>query len=210
MLKEDRFELRDYEPHIVAEILVEGTMEEAGNRAFNSLYRYIAGDNQPREAIAMTAPVSQRRAGETIAMTAPVGQRAVGDEWAVSFMMPASYTLETLPVPDDPDISIHERPARRVAAVRYSGRWTERNYLRNETELKEWIAGKGWTVAGDPVWARYNSPFVPWFMRRNEILIPVTEANSESEDRGRSAWDAPKGCAVCPASVMCTWRKRSI
>ncbi len=179
VLNEDRFELRDYEPHIVAEILVEGTMEEAGNRAFNSLYRYIAGDNQPRETIAMTAPVSQRRAGETIAMTAPVGQRAVGRQWAVSFMMPASYTLETLPVPDHPDISIREQPARRMAAVRYSGRWTERNYLRNEAELKEWIAGKGWKVAGDPVWARYNSPFVPWFMRRNEILIPVTEANPE-------------------------------
>lgn len=175
---EDRFELRDYEPHIVAEIRVEGTREEAGNRAFNRLYRYIAGDNQPRQAMAMTAPVTQQRAGEKIAMTAPVGQRAVGDQWAVSFMMPASYTLETLPVPDQPDISLRENPGQRMAAVRYSGRWTERNYLRHEAELNEWIAEQGWQIVGDPVWARYNAPFVPWFMRRNEILIPVWASDS--------------------------------
>ncbi len=179
-LKEDRFELRDYEPQLVAEILVDGTMQEAGNRAFGSLYRYIAGDNQPRDRVAMTAPVSQRRAGETIAMTAPVGQQAVGDQWAVSFMMPASYTMETLPVPDHPDIVIRERPAQRVAAVRYAGRWSEKNYHRHKVALQQWIESQGWDVIGETVWARYNAPFVPAFMRRNEILIPVSTTQPDS------------------------------
>ncbi len=177
LLGDDRFELRDYAPQIVAEIKVEGTMEQAGNRAFRHLYRYIAGDNQPRKTIEMTTPVTQQRAGEKIQMTAPVGQRAVGNKWAVHFMMPATYTMETLPVPDHPGIALREIPARRVAAVSYSGRWTERGYLRHKAKLEEWIEAQGLKVNGDPVWARYNAPFVPWFMRRNEVLIPVLQAN---------------------------------
>ncbi len=175
----DRFELRDYEPQIVAEIEVGGTMEQAGNRAFRPLYRYIAGNNQPRTSIPMTSPVTQKRAGEKIAMTAPVGQRAVEDRWVVHFMMPATYTMETLPVPDHSRITLREIPARRVAAVRYSGRWTERNYRRHKADLVKWIEAQGWEREGDPVWARYNPPFMPWFMRRNEVLIPVAETGSD-------------------------------
>ena len=94
------FELRDYAPHILAETVVDGSLEDAGNKAFRRLFRYISGENRSRDTITMTAPVSQQPEGEKITMTAPVGQQAVAGKWAVSFMMPASYTLETLPVPD--------------------------------------------------------------------------------------------------------------
>jgi hypothetical protein len=171
--RDDMFEIRDYAPHILAETVVEGDLEEAGNKAFRRLFRYISGDNLSRDKLAMTAPVSQEPKGEKIEMTAPVGQQRVQERWAVSFMMPASYTLETLPKPEDPQVTLRQVPSRRMAAVRYSGFWSEKNYLRYKTELDTWIHEKGLTIAGDPVWARYNSPFTPWFLRRNEILIPV-------------------------------------
>jgi hypothetical protein len=171
--KDNKFEIRDYAPHILAETVVEGDFEEAGNKAFNVLFGYISGDNRSREKLAMTAPVSQEPKGEKIKMTAPVGQQRVQESWAVSFMMPASYTLETLPEPEDPKVTLRQVPARRIAAVRYSGFWNEKGYLRYKLELESWIREKNYTIVGDPIWARYNAPFTPWFLRRNEILIPV-------------------------------------
>ena len=171
---DDIFELREYPPQILAEIIVDGDLEGAGNKAFRPLFRYISGDNKSRGKIAMTAPVSQEQKGEKISMTAPVSQQSVQGKWAVSFMMPASYTMETLPIPDDPNITLRQVPARRVAAVRYSGFWSEEKYLLNKEKLAKWLKDNRFTVSGEPVWARYNAPFTPWFMRRNEILIPVT------------------------------------
>jgi hypothetical protein len=171
--KDNKFEIRDYAPHILAETVVEGDFEEAGNKAFNVLFGYISGDNRSREKLAMTAPVSQEPKGEKIKMVAPVGQQRVQESWAVSFMMPASYTLETLPEPEDPKVTLRQVPVRRIAAVRYSGFWNEKGYLRYKLELESWIREKGHTIVGDPIWARYNAPFTPWFLRRNEILIPV-------------------------------------
>ena len=171
--KDKKFEIRDYAPHILAETLVEGSLEGAGNKAFKILFRYISGDNRSFKKMAMTAPVSQQPKGENIRMTAPVGQRRVQEKWAVSFMMPSSYTLKTLPEPENPNITLRQVPARRMAVVRYSGFWSEKRYLRYKLELESWIQERGLTIVGDPIWARYNSPFTPWFLRRNEILIPV-------------------------------------
>ena len=170
---DDIFELREYAPQVLAEIIVEGDLESAGNKGFKPLFRYISGDNKSRGKIAMTAPVSQEPTGEKISMTAPVSQQSVQGKWAVSFMMPASYTMETLPTPDDPNIKLRQVPVRRVAAVRYSGFWSEEKYLLHKEKLEKWIKDNRFTVTGDPVWARYNPPFTLWFMRRNEILIPV-------------------------------------
>ena len=171
--KDDRFEIRDYTPHILAEIIVEGDIEQAGNKAFNRLFRYISGENRSRDKIEMTAPVSQESRGEKIKMTAPVSLQPTQGRWAVSFMMPAAYTLETLPEPEDSGIILRQVPARRMATVRYSGFWSEKNYLRYKNELEAWIHKRGMTILGDPIWARYNPPFTLWFLRRNEILIPV-------------------------------------
>ena len=170
---DDIFELREYAPQVLAEIVVDGDLEGAGNKAFRPLFRYISGDNKSRGKIAMTAPVSQEQTGEKITMTAPVSQQSVQGKWAVSFMMPASYTLETLPIPDDPNIKLRQIPARRVAAVRYSGFWSEKQYLRYKQELENWITANNLKVIGGPVWARYNPPFTLWFLRRNEILMPI-------------------------------------
>jgi hypothetical protein len=89
-------------------------------------------------------------------------------------MMPASYTMATLPIPDDPKITLRQVPARRVAAVRYSGTWSEEKYLLHKEKLGKWITDNRFVINGETVWARYNSPFTLWFLRRNEVLIPVT------------------------------------
>jgi hypothetical protein len=170
---DDIFELREYAPQVLAEIIVDGDLEDAGNKAFRPLFRYISGENKSRGKIAMTAPVSQEQTGEKISMTAPVSQQSVQGKWAVSFMMPASYTMENLPTPDDPNIKLRQNPARRVAAVRYSGFWSEKKFLLYKQELDNWIKANNLKVIGEPVWARYNPPFTLWFLRRNEILIPI-------------------------------------
>lgn len=170
---EGSFEIRDYDSYILAQTFVEGDFEDAGSKAFKRLFRYISGENKARTEIAMTAPVSQA-SGEKIEMTAPVGQEKSGEQWLVSFMMPASYTMETLPVPDDSRVKLRQVPARRMVAARYSGFWSEKNYKKNKLKLENWIQKEGLTVIGGPIWARYNAPFVPWFLRRNEILMPVS------------------------------------
>ncbi len=120
----------------------------------------------------MTAPVAQSR-GEKIAMTAPVSQVADGRAFRVAFTLPATCTPATAPAPLDPTIQIHELPAQLIACWRYSGRWTASNYRDSEVSLRERIKARGLVTRGDPVLARYNPSFTPWFMRRNEVLIPV-------------------------------------
>jgi effector-binding domain-containing protein len=171
--KDTHFEIRDYAPHIIAETVVQGNLKDAGDTAFKKLFRYISGDNRSRDKVSMTAPVSQKPGGKKIEMTAPVAQQRDKESWVVSFMMPTSYTIKTLPEPEDNEITLRQVPARRMAAIRYSGFWSEEGYLRHKAELESWINKMGLTVVGVPIWARYNPPFMPWFLRRNEVLIPI-------------------------------------
>lgn len=167
------FELRQYPPHIVAETMVEGAFDEVGNMGFRRLADYINGENRSKQSIAMTAPVRQEAQAEKIAMTAPVGQAKSADSWRITFVMPSQYSLDTLPEPIDSRVTIEQEPSRKVAAVRYSGTWSRKNYEENRALLLAWIEERGFKQTAEPVWARYNPPFMPWFLRRNEILIPV-------------------------------------
>ena len=183
VLKSNNFEVRDYAPHIIAETVVAGNLEDAGSKAFKILFDYISGGNQSRMKIDMTAPVSQQANSEQIKMTAPVSQRRSENKWAVSFMMPASYTLETLPKPENPKVVLRQITARRMATVRYTGLWSQKGYLENKLKLERWISDKRLNTVGDPIWARYNSPFTPWFLRRNEILIPIASDTNQKTDQ---------------------------
>lgn len=169
----DGAELRLYEPQLVAEVEVSGTLETAGSAGFRVLAGYIFGKNRRRKTIAMTAPVTQA-SGERLAMTTPVTQ-SPGDSgrWVLRFGMPAGYTLETLPEPLDPAVRFRVIPGRRVAALTYAGRWTEARYLEHLGQLRTAMAARHLAATGEPEWARYNAPMVPWFLRRNEILIEV-------------------------------------
>ena len=173
VVQQGKLEIREYAPSIVAEVIVSDDFEDASGAAFRTLFNYISGDNTGRDKIAMTAPVAQKPGPEKIAMTSPVGQRKSGDSWAVSFMMPDVYTMDSIPLPDDPSVTLREVPAHRAAAIRYSGTWSEKSYKKQLVLLQEWMEAEKLEATGEPVWARYNAPFTPWFMRRNEILIPL-------------------------------------
>lgn len=171
------FELRRYEPFLVAETFVEGNFSDVGNEGFRRLAKYIGGDNRSKQAIAMTAPVSQEAASETVAMTAPVGQQRVDGRWRITFVMPAKYDMETVPVPLDSRIALRQEPARLVAAVRYSGSWRRSRYEQKKAWLESELPMRSLMANGEAVFARYNPPFMPWFLRRNEVLIPVVRAD---------------------------------
>ena len=173
LVTEGNFELRKYASYLVAETYLEGDFEAVGNEGFRLLADYIGGKNQKKESISMTAPVSQNPASEKIATTAPVSQAREDGRWRIAFMMPSAYTMKTLPIPDDDRIVLREEKEKTVAVIRYSGTWGKKRYENHENRLMDWISTKGWVMIGTAVWARYNPPFMPWFMRRNEILIPA-------------------------------------
>ena len=175
-----KFELRPYQPYLVAETEVAGDFDVVGNQAFRNLAADIFGENRSQAKMAMTAPVNQRPAAEDsekMEMTAPVTQRRKGsdgpDAFVLSFVMPSGYSLESLPVPLDSRILIREEPARLMAVRSYSGRWTEANYRENEAVLLAAVEKAGLTPVAAPVYARYNSPFSFAFLRRNEVMVEV-------------------------------------
>lgn len=172
------YEVRRYDSYIVAETDVEGTYKTAGNKAFRILAGYIFGDNQASEKMAMTAPVESRPADESVKMkmTAPVASSPSEREagfYTYSFVMENKYSLETLPIPNDPRIRIRVIPERTIAVHRYSGSWSESNYAKHERMLLDALAEDKVSTRGAPVSARYNAPFTPWFMRRNEIMVEI-------------------------------------
>ncbi len=169
-------EYRQYQSYLVAETEVTdaGDFDSAGNEGFRRLFRFITGANDGGAKISMTAPVTQdKQKGAKIAMTAPVAQDASAEGWRIAFMLPSEYTLDTAPRPTDKRVYIREVPGKLVATLRFSGRWTTRNYERYKTQLAESLQAAGVSASGDPMVARYNPPFTPPFMRRNEITVPV-------------------------------------
>jgi len=171
--KEGKFEVRQYKPQIVAETVVETDFDGAGNMAFQRLFNYISGENRKKESIAMTAPVNQKSSSQKIAMTAPVNQQQSEGNYVVSFLMPSKYTMESLPEPLDSSVRLRKIPARKVAAVRYSGSWSKAKYEQKKILLEEFIRNKGLRITGQDIFARYDPPFQIPFFRRNEVLFEV-------------------------------------
>ncbi|MBQ0895929.1 heme-binding protein [Micromonospora sp. U56] len=176
--KHPGFELRRYPAHLVAEMQVDGGFVEAGNEAFRPLAAYLSGANRSQRKVSMTAPVVQEPAGsEKIAMTAPVvqeeGERP--DCWVVRFVMPASLTAATVPEPEDPRITVREIPAQLAAAVRFSGRWSEKAFDQRATALGRAVTAAGLSPTGAIRYARFDPPWKPWFLRRNEVVLPLAE-----------------------------------
>ena len=175
VLAPESIEVRRYEPYIVAEVVVPGPAEQAGNQGFSYLGGYIFGRNKGDRKIAMTAPVVQTPQPVKIAMTAPVAQTPLegGQSFAVQFMMPSSFTMETLPEPLDPRVSLKPVAPQRVVAITYSGTWSQANYDEHLAKLRSAAQSAGLKTEGEPVYARYNGPWVPWFIRKNEIWLTV-------------------------------------
>ncbi len=167
----DNVELRQYAPYVVAEVVLDAPAEDAGSRAFPILAGYIFGKNKGEKKFAMTAPVTQTAVPVKMEMTAPVTQAAVPGGTRVQFVLPEGVTLESAPEPLDPRVQLRLVPASRWATIRYSGAWSQSNDDEHLALLRAALDKAGVATQGDPVLARYNAPFTPWFLRRNEIWL---------------------------------------
>ncbi len=172
---ESDFEIRLYPEHLVAEVEVDGTFESAGSTAFRPLVSYISGRNHAGAGLAMTAPVIQRRDDEPLPHDLESTTTNVGPgRYTVSFVLPATATVDSVPTPDNTDVHVHKVPEQYAVATRFSGRWSSSSYQAHVAALTTAIAAAGLTPVGSARFARFDPPWTPWFMRRNEVVIPIS------------------------------------
>ena len=173
VLREGAFQVRDYPALVVAEVTVEGEQKEAASKGFRLLAGYIFGGNKRRQSIAMTAPVAQAPTSEKIAMTAPVTQTQSAGEWVVRFTMPSAYSMETLPEPNDPKVHLRLALPARFAVLQFSGLARKDDVAAKTAELEKLAGTHHLRAIGPASLSQYDPPWTPWFMRRNEVMIPV-------------------------------------
>lgn len=167
------YDIRKYDGTLVAETEVDSNFEQATNEGFRILASYIFGNNQSKTKVKMTTPANQIQS-EKIAMTTPVNLQKGKNGFLVQFTMPSSFTLETLPKPNDSRVHLRQLPAKRVAVRKYTGRWTEKKYQKELEVLGSALRKDGIQTTGEPIFARFNPPWLPWFLRRNEIWWEVS------------------------------------
>jgi DNA gyrase inhibitor GyrI len=168
----NNIEIRDYPPMIVAEVDVTGGRRDAIGKGFRIIADYIFGNNTTTQKVPMTAPVTQQDS-EKIAMTAPVTQQGDGNTWKVRFIMPSSYTMETLPKPNNPAVDLKEIGAKRYVVIRFSGMAGEDSLKLYTEELNAFISAKNLTPLSAPTYAFYNPPWTLPFLRSNEVMVEV-------------------------------------
>lgn len=169
--KLQEIEVREYAAYAVAEVVISGTAAEAGSLAFPILAGYIFGKNQGERRLAMTAPVTQAAVPVKLEMTSPVTQTAAPGGFLVQFVLPKGVTRASAPEPIDTRITLRDIAPARVAVIRYSGFWSDANYSQHLKELQAGLRGAGLSWTGEAVYSRYDPPFMPWFLRRNEIWL---------------------------------------
>lgn len=188
LLTADDIELRRYEPMLIAEVFVDGDMDDASSKGFRLIANYIFGNNQAAdksdsEKIAMTTPVTIEPQAEKIAMTAPVtvepdsrdASMQTSTAWRVSFVMPSQYTLASIPKPNNSAVSLREVPAKYFVVLRYSG---FNNLAKIQTltdQVLAWSTANGFKVSGIPQLSRYDPPWTLPMFRRNEIMVEIVQ-----------------------------------
>jgi hypothetical protein len=172
----DAVEVRELAAYSVAEVVVPGPAGEAGSQAFPILAGYIFGKNKGERKLAMTAPVTQSAVPVKLEMTAPVTQAAAPGGFLVQFTLPKGVTAASAPEPDDPRVQLRDVAPRRIAVIRYSGFWSASNDAEHLATLQAALRAAPLAWAGEPAIARYNAPFTPWFLRRNEIWLSLPDA----------------------------------
>lgn len=155
------FELRRYPAHVVADVEVDGSFASAGTTAFRPLVSYIS-----KGGVAMTAPVLQQAIDEVEDVT-------LAGRYRVSFVMPSGADVTSLPVPSDSQVVVRGVAEHVAAAVRFSGRWSAGSFRTHAADLRSAVLAAGWQPAGPVRWARFDPPWTPWFLRRNEVVLPV-------------------------------------
>ena len=176
--KEPPFEVRAYAPMIVAEVQVDGDLDEASSQGFRLIAAYIFGQNQVGEKIAMTAPVmveDQKQKSAKIAMTVPVGIESNAGKWTVSFVMPSEYTMESIPKPINSQVQLRQIPTVKKAVIGFTGFYNQQKVAEKTLELEQWMKARNLQGIGAPNFSRYNPPWTLPFMRRNEVMITLRD-----------------------------------
>ena len=169
---EGAFEVRDYPALAVAEVTVGGDQKQAAYRGFRMLAAYIFGGNTRGESIAMTAPVVQTPSTWNRTVTPAVDTQTVG-KWIVRFTMPMRFSLVTLPAPKDAGVKLRLAPPSRVAVLKFSGLAGRDEVQAKAHELGAWLIQRHLRSIGPVSLAQYDPPWTLWFLRRNEVMIPV-------------------------------------
>jgi hypothetical protein len=138
---------------------MEGDRKEAIGKGFRSLFKYISGENKNRESISMTIPVMQKSLGN--------------NKWNVSFVVPKKFDLKNVPQPDNANIQIKNNSDLKVIAITFSGLFSDGNIEENETKLRNYIKEKGIKIEEPAIYAGYNAPWTPWFLKRNEVMLKL-------------------------------------
>jgi hypothetical protein len=174
--KDGKFEIREYEEQILAEVEIDGDWGSALNRGFRILAGYIFGGNKAKAKISMTAPVTEEQdyKKEKIPMTSPVIASKVSEKrHKISFMMPSKYTMDTLPEPDSDEITFRKLEKHKAAVIRFSGYFRERLLEKKSEEFKHWLQKEGIGPKSEFISAQYNPPWIPGLFRRNEIIVYI-------------------------------------
>jgi hypothetical protein len=223
--RQEGYEIREYDPAVIAEVVVEGPYRYAMNRGFNLLADYIFGNNRRRDSIPMTKPVTAAEripmttpvmaseslpmtipvtisekvpmtapvvASESIPMTAPVTisekvpmtapvteAPGPGDSWRVAFFAPSRYSLNTMPVPNNPAVHLKQLPKRKLAVLRFRGLATAQRVEKERENLRAMLARDSLHPLEPGTVARFDPPFVPALFMHNEIQVEIAEDPSE-------------------------------
>jgi len=178
--KSGDFEIREYQPYISAVASMQGSYEDVQGDLFRLLAGYIFGKNTTESKIAMTAPVQMNSAtkdsSEKIAMTAPVVMKPEANGvWTMVFSMPSEYTMQNIPKPLNPKVTLIEVPAKKIAVLRFTGSYNNlENRQQKADALLAWLSTqRQYKKLSAPVFAGYDPPFTLPFLRRNEVFIEV-------------------------------------
>jgi effector-binding domain-containing protein len=173
IFRQDEVEIRNYKELIIAETEIDGDYNNSGSIGFNRLAGYIFGRNIQKQQIPMTSPVYREAVSEKIAMTAPVIQQKTNQKWSMAFVMPAEYSLETLPEPLDPMVVIKQIPSKKVAVLVYSGSLNAERITDKSQQLLSWLKANQYTPLSIARSAAYDPPWTIPTLRRNEIHIDI-------------------------------------
>ena len=165
ILEKDIFAIRDYTSVMAVETEVFSSRREAAGNAFRRLFRYISGENEDNLEISMTSPVAQTLANQN--------DDDPAERWMVRFFLPRNMAEENIPLPSEKGVTVSKLKAQRFASVSFRGSQSDKKIEENTAKLKAFISQNGYEVSGRPIYAFYDPPFIPWFLRDNEILLPI-------------------------------------
>ena len=173
ILQEDKFEVREYTDILVAQSTSPGDYKQSSGSNFDRLASYIFGKNQSQEKMDMTTPVLQEQQSEKMDMTVPVYQQQSANSWTMTFVLPAKYTIETVPHPLDKNVTVTVLEKVKVATLRFSGTMNEANISKHTQLLETWVEKNELKARAKLYSAAYDPPWTLPLLRRNEIHIPI-------------------------------------